>query len=154
MGSCCTAITWFAIGPRTKVQGKVAPSSGEAELMSANMGPSTLAGAVQLHQELTGFEIRSYHLMHRVDAVARRGVLLRRGAGAVKHLEVRELWGQEVIRRLGILVEKVPRPAKVFDVMASINKPTGFHQHLNLDFEFAVMDLQEVNASVLLPCSQ
>ena len=97
------------VGHWSKVQGKIAPSSGEAELMAANLGLSSLAGIVQLQLELDQSDVTAYKLKHFIDASACKGMLLRRGVGAIKHLKVRDLWGQEIVRRLGVLVTKFPR---------------------------------------------
>ena len=141
------------VGHWCKVQGKIAPSSGEAELMSANVGLSSLAGVVQLHMELTGSTIPDYELHHKIDAAACRGMLLRRGAGAIKHLEVRDMWGQEIIRRLGVILKRIPRKENVSDMMASINAPKDFMEHLsNLGLNF-FMTCQEMSVlDVLYSC--
>ena len=105
--------------------------------MSANIGLSSLAGVVQVHMELTGSSVLDYELHHKIDAAACRGMLLRRGAGAIKHLEVRDMWGQEIVRRLGVIVQRLPRKENVSDMMASINAPKDFSEHLsNLGLNF------------------
>ena len=117
----------------SKLQGKVAPSSGEAELFSGNVGLSALTGTVNLMREVMGQEdYASGALNHYVDATACKSMLLRRGAGAVKHLEVRDLWGQELVKRYGITVIKIPREQNGADVLASASAPADFDRHLGL----------------------
>ena len=126
------------IGHWSKVQGKIAPSSGEAELMAANLGLSSLAGTVQLQLELNQDDVTAYKRKHPIDANACKGMLLRRGVGAIKHLEVRDLWGQEIVRRLGVLVTKIPREVNSADALASVCGPQDLADHLNrmgLDFD-------------------
>ena len=42
------------------------------------------------------------------DATATIGTAWRRGPGKVRHLDVRRLWTQSVVRTLGLKIEKVP----------------------------------------------
>ena len=140
----------------SRIQGKIAPSSGEAELFSASTGLSVLAGAVNLDMELTGKSLTDYQLRHRVDASACRSMLIRRGAGAVKHLEVRDLWGQQMVRRLGVLVMKVPRAENTADLLASPGEVADFRAHLanlgvHLSVEEADSSLQSTMAYFLMP---
>lgn len=58
-------------------------------------------------------------LTHQVDASACRSMLLRKGVGGIKHLEVRDLWGQEIVSRYQIIVSKIPRERNVADALAS-----------------------------------
>ena len=114
----------------SKLQGKIAPSSGEAELFSSNVGLSAFAGIVNLARELRGSDFAEGRLSHYVDASACKGILLRRGAGALKHLEVRDLWGQSMVKQYGIVVNKIPRSENPADVLASACAPVDFEHHL------------------------
>ena len=55
------------------------------------------------------------HIRHYVDASAAKGGLLRKGAGKIKHLEVRQLWCQHAVEKYGIEVVKIPRKLNLAD---------------------------------------
>ena len=104
----------------TKLQGKVSASSGEAELISGNKGLSELVYLVNVFRELTGSDSwGDGSLVHRVDASACRSMLLRSGVGGIKHLEVRDMWGQDIVQRYRVAVVKIPRAENAADALAS-----------------------------------
>lgn len=101
----------------SRVQNSIALSSGEAELNAAIKGISEIIGISNLGEEIgLGFRIT-----HKVDASACKGILVRSGAGKVKHLSVRQLWVQEAVEKLKINVMKVPREKNLADLMARGN---------------------------------
>ena len=58
------------------------------------------------------------------DASACKGMLLRHGAGQVKHLSVKQLWAQECVKTFDIEVLKVPREKNPSDVLThSVSHP-------------------------------
>ena len=101
------------IGHWSKLQGSPAPSSGEAELNAASKGISEVLGVrrllVQLH---TPVQITQY-----IDASAAKGTLLRKGAGKIKHLEVKQVWCQAMVEKYSIEVLKIPRKQNLADVL-------------------------------------
>ena len=100
-----------------KLQHKICLSSGEAELYSANKGLSEYMGVLHLYREMLDESWGT--LRHLVDASACKAILLRKGVGSLKHLEIRDLWGQEITKRLGISVEKISRDVNAADALAS-----------------------------------
>ena len=56
--------------------------------------------------------------VHSVDACACKGIMIRTGAGKVKHLSTRQLWIQEANRTYGIQIIKIPRDDNVADLLA------------------------------------
>ena len=84
-----------------KMQDRIATSSGVAELKSSCKGYSELLQAFNLAVFLTGVTPR---LNHNIDATACRGILLRQGAGTLKHLDIKQLWVQEVARYYDIYI--------------------------------------------------
>ena len=63
--------------------------------------------------------------------------MLRRGAGSVKHLSVRDLWGQEIVRDYGVLVEKIDRKDNSADAMASACVAKDLDRHMaSIGIEF------------------
>ena len=70
-----------------------------------------------------------------IDASAAKGILMRRGAGKIKHLEIKQLWCQRAVDRYGIEVVKIPRGSNLAD---SLTHPVGkrelalFHEAVNV----------------------
>ncbi len=56
-------------------------------------------------------------MCHYVDASSAKGTILRKGAGKIKHLEVRQLWCQWAVERYDIEVRKIPRKANIADCL-------------------------------------
>ena len=111
-----------------RIQPSIALSSGEAELHSSTRGLINLLGLWNLARELRGDSWGTASL--RVDASACKSILLRKGTGSLKHLEVKDLWGQDVIRQRQIRVVKIPREANPADALASPCKPTDLWAHM------------------------
>ena len=55
-----------------------------------------------------------------LDASAAKGTLLRRGAGKIKHLEIRQLWCQHAIERYQIEVIKIMRKLNLADCLTHV----------------------------------
>ena len=53
----------------------------------------------------------------KADASAARGVILRQGAGRVKHLSVKQQWVQERVANHELEVTKIPRAGNWADLM-------------------------------------
>ena len=102
-----------------RLQERIALSSGEAELLSGNRGLVNYVGLLNLLREIFDESFGQGQLVHAMDASAARSMVLRRGVGTLKHLEVRDLWSQEITRRLAIDVEKIPREENFADALAS-----------------------------------
>ena len=67
--------------------------------------------------------------MH-VDANARRGILLRHGAGRVKHLSVKQLWVQEAVHVFNVKVSRVPREENPADMLTHCMSCPGVEKQL------------------------
>ena len=90
----------------SRFQPHIALSSGEAELHAGMRGISETLGFIHLMRE---FKSNAWgRIVHRVDASACRAIMLRRGCGGLKHITVKSLWVQEVVREYSIAVERVP----------------------------------------------
>ena len=75
---------------------------------------SKALGVIQLWEELFGYTMpASPH----VDSSACKGMLLRAGAGRVKHLTTKQLWVQAVVETLPVEVRKIPRSANYADML-------------------------------------
>ena len=130
-----------------RTQSRVAISSGEAEFLSAYAGYPEMIQLVHVLRELHGEDYGKVH--HCVDASACASLLQRRGTGSVKHLETKELWTQEVVRRFGVRVLKVGRVKNSSDVVASPTAPAEFDSHLAaLELVFLGSNEQEDLAQV------
>ena len=97
----------------SKVQSTPAPSSGEAELNAASKGISEVLSVRHLLTEMQiPVTVKQY-----LDASAAKGTMMRKGAGRIKHLEVRQLWCQAMVEKYEISVLKVPRKLNLADVL-------------------------------------
>ena len=68
-----------------RLQDRIALSSGEAELYSGVRGISEAINLFEMTQEM--HPTQTFKITHHVDAVACKGILLRHGAGQLKHLD-------------------------------------------------------------------
>ena len=103
----------------TRLQENVALSSGEAELYSANKGLSRYVGIVNLCREMFSEDFGRGKLGHHIDVTATRSMMLREGLGGIKHLEVRDLWCQGIVKKYDVTVYKIPRERNPADMLAS-----------------------------------
>ena len=113
----CLVVGSTVISHWSKLQSNIALSSGEAELNAAVKGISELIGVSELRRELGGAENKLEIL---TDASACKGMLLRRGAGRVKHLVTKQLWVQGAIECQGIRVLKIPRDDNFADMLTHL----------------------------------
>ena len=110
----------------SKMQSNVALSSAEAELNSTVKGLSELIGMSNLINETMGVNVQ---MKLYTDASACKGMLLRHGAGKVKHLSVKQLWSQEVVSYFGVEVSKVARACNPSDLLThSVSFPEAERQ--------------------------
>ena len=58
-------------------------------------------------------------------------MLLRQGAGKLKHLSVRTLWVQQAIQDFDVAVLKIPREHNHADVLCSIHGAAEFHDKMS-----------------------
>ena len=93
------------------MQNSPAPSSGEAELNACSKGFSEV---LSIRHFLSQIGIDP-NVRHYIDASAAKGTLMRKGAGKIKHLEVRQLWCQYAVEKYGIEVIKIPRELNLAD---------------------------------------
>ena len=115
----------------SKTQASVALSSGEAELNSTVKGLSEGLGVWQLINEIWGVEVPISVLG---DSSACRGMLLRHGAGRVKHLSTKQLWVQEAVRTYSIDACKIAREDNHSDSLThevSHNSMKGLIEYTN-----------------------
>ena len=66
-----------------------------------------------------------------LDAQATEGMLLRQGAGRLKHLTVRTLWVQSAIVEHEIKVVKLPRALNHADSLCSFHSSPELHQMMH-----------------------
>ena len=104
------------IGHWSKLQSSPAPSSGEAELNASSKAVSE-ALSIRHFLEQVGIPVR---IRLYLDASAAKGTLLRRGAGKIKHLEIRQLWCQRAVDRYRIEVHNIARRANLADSLTHV----------------------------------
>ena len=71
------------------------------------------------------------------DSSACCGTLHREGSGRIKHLEIRQLWLQQVIRTGALTFSKIPRDANPADSLAKAWSKDG-------DTHFTAIGLRQV----------
>ena len=104
----------------SKSQATVALSSGEAEYNACAAGLAKQVGFLLLRQEACADEGWGREgLLMGTDSVAAKGMLNRVGSGAVKHMSVKQMWGQQLVRQHQVRVYKVARDDNVSYVLAS-----------------------------------
>ena len=84
----------------SRLQQRVALSSGEAELYSSIRGLAEMVNLVNVHRELYSETWGKPELW--TDATVNQAILMRRGAGGVKHVETNNVWSQDVIKQLSV----------------------------------------------------
>ena len=113
-----------------RLQDRVALSSGEAELYSGVRGLGEVINLYELILEMD--PSRTQKIEHFVDVVACKGVLLRHGAGQLKHLETKTLWVQERNTQYGVRVKKISREDNPADVLANPGDTHSFDKFLKM----------------------
>ena len=111
----------------SRVQPRIALSSGEAELHAGMRGLSETLGFVHLMRELKSNDWG--RIVHRVDASARRAIMLRRGCGGLKHITVKSLWVQEACGSTQLQL-RVPRDVMHAHLLASPSSTEPPRKHL------------------------
>ena len=116
-----------------RIQECIALSSGEAELKAICRGMAEALGIRQVLEFLQGCECPIEHF---TDSAAAFGIVKRKGAGAIKHLSVRQLWTQEVFRQPSTSTEQLPRVHNPSDMLCSVSSVESLNRHLrNLGFD-------------------
>ena len=117
----------------SKTQSVVATSSGEAELYAATRCGGELLGLQSIARDL-GVHV---NIELRVDANATIGTLHRRGIGRLRHVEVADLWMQDVVKNKRIILKKVLGKDNPADLMTKYLAEHEILKHMTfLNFEF------------------
>ena len=77
---------------------------------------------------LTG---RVLSLFHGIDAPAAKGIMLRHGAGTLKHLDIRQLWVQAAISDYRITITKINRESNLADFLCSPGSESDLRRRLS-----------------------
>ena len=109
MGGHCVK-TW------STTQGAVTLSSAEAEFYSMVDGVIKGKWMVTIARELGFGEMRSKMVIG-TDSSAAKSFVARRGLGRMRHIEVRDLWLKEEVRKGLVEVEKVKGSENPADLM-------------------------------------
>ena len=95
----------------SRTQATIALSSGEAELNASVKGAAEGLGLKQLAQEMEW--MLELHLLG--DSSAAKGIMLRTGAGPIKHLSTKQLWIQERVTNKEVVPVKIGRSLNLSD---------------------------------------
>ena len=112
----------------SKMQAQISLSSAESELYASNRGYIELASVLNVGRELRHPTWGCAE--HQLDSNASRGIILRKGAGQLKHLEIRDLWCQGFVREKQVKVTKIPRAMNAADALASPCSPGDLERHM------------------------
>ena len=102
-------------------QGAVALSSAEAEFYAMVEAGQRGKWAVTVATEL-GVSLVGCSLVLQTDSEAAKSFVSRRGLGRMRHIEVRELWLQEEVRKGSVVVKKVQGNENPADLMTKFLK--------------------------------
>ena len=105
----------------SSTQGVGALSSAEAEFCTMVEGTQRGKWAVTVATEL-GVRLGGGGLVLNTDSEAAKSFVCRRGLGRMRHIEVRELWLQEEVRRGKVVVKKVAGVENPADLMTKFLK--------------------------------
>ena len=95
----------------SQTQETIALSSGESEFYGIVKAASVGLGVRNLLGDLGA----SVKVKVNVDSSAAKSITYRKGAGRIRHIEVRELWVQEKVKRGELVVMKVKGEDNVAD---------------------------------------
>ena len=112
----------------SRVQPRIALSSGEAELSACMRGISQTLGFVHMMREFMTDDWG--RIVHRVDPSACRAIMLRRGCGGPKHITVKSSWVQDAVREYSIEIERISREEMLAHVLASSSSAEEKRNHL------------------------
>ena len=101
----------------SSTQSTVALSSGEAELNSIIKGSIETLGLSHIMNEINLINENNEINTIKTDSSAAKGICTRLGSGKMKHLEVKQLWVQEVVHNKRLKIDKVPRAENPSDLM-------------------------------------
>lgn len=110
----------------SSTQATVALSSGEAEYYGMVKGCSTAIGAKSMLADL-GVDVK---IRLRTDVSAAKGIASRRGLGKLRHLEVHQLWLQDIVNKVEIEVMKARGEGNLSDARTKPLDGTATKDHM------------------------
>ena len=111
-----------------KSQAVIALSSGEAELYAAVKASCESIG---LQSNLNDFDIFT-KIEAAIDATAALGVIKRIGLGKMRHIQVQQLWVQQVSRKKVIKYVKVPGTSNPANTMTKHVKASEIEESVDI----------------------
>ena len=118
----------------SSTQSVVALSSGEAEYYGLVKGASTGLGIKSMFEDF-GIDLV---LELKSDASAACGIARRKGLGKVRHIEVCQLWLQDLVTSGKVLLFKIPGESNLSDILTKHVSREGIVKHMtgtNLSFQ-------------------
>ena len=111
-----------------RMQKSTALSSGEAELIAQTDGLTEAIGISRLLMEQNmQMKVESF-----CDSSAAKGTLQRTGAGRIKHIETRNLWGQDMVSKGLARITHISRSINCADVLTHSTSKSEFMRLLQL----------------------
>ena len=124
----------------SSTQTVVALSSGEAEYYGMVKGASVALG---LQAVLSDFDVHC-GIVLKSDASAAIAIASRRGLGKVRHIEVRQLWLQDKVRKGDIKVVKVGTHENIADALTKYVSRDIMSSHMRSTSQFLVSGRHEL----------
>ena len=122
----CLIMNGSVVKSWSRTQRTIALSSGEAELYAA----------IKVAQEILGIQSLAKDLGMRIsgtlaiDAKATMGMISRRGLGQLRHIEVHNLWLQQIVNDKRIAIVKVWSHQNLADILTKYVTPDLLAKHL------------------------
>ena len=105
-------------------------------MYSSVRGMAELMNLVNTKRELFGESWGTGQIHHYTDASANKAIVMRRGAGALKHVEAKHIWIHEAVRRYGVQIHRVPRADLHAHILASPSRAEELKEHMSELFGF------------------
>jgi histone deacetylase 1/2 len=100
-------IEGFVLQQFSKTQSTLSQSSGESELVALYQGVSAAVGIQHLIEEIAWESLPQVGLVAQCDSTAAISSCLRLGVGRIKHLELKYLWLQDMIRSRALRISYI-----------------------------------------------
>ena len=112
----------------SSTQSVIALSSGEAEYYGLVKGASIGIGVQSM---LSDFAVAAPIVVH-TDSSAAKGIGSRRGLGKLRHVELAQLWVQDLVARGKIRIVKIAGTDNVADALTKHSSHQRITQHMSL----------------------
>jgi hypothetical protein len=125
-------IEGFVLQHFSKTQPTLSQSSGEAELVALYHGVSAAIGVQHLIEEIAWESLPRVGLVAQCNSTAAISSCLRLGVGRIKHLELKYLWLQELIRSRALSISYIASRLNKADLLTKPLQKAEFERKVAL----------------------